>query len=95
MLRKNGAPVYLNGYPRTQAKFQDFSDFEANERDTYFGEIFVFRRCAVRCIHCVGYIVLASGGLNPAISGLQDYILRHTDRYISSLLLAAVIAAAT
>ncbi len=46
-------------------------------------------------IATLGYIVLASGGLNPAISGLQDYVLRHTDRYISSLLLAAVIAAAT
>jgi hypothetical protein len=28
----------------------------------------------------LGYIVMATGGLNPGISGLEDYILRHTNR---------------
>jgi hypothetical protein len=74
------------------SKDQDSSVFEANERDAYFGEIFVFTDVlygtyiATPGVHSPGY-----RGLNPGISGLA----RHTDRYISSLLLAAAIAAPT
>ena len=38
---------------------------------------------------------MATGVLNPGISGLEDCIIRHKDRYISSLILAAAIAAPT
>jgi len=38
---------------------------------------------------------MATGGLNLGISGLEDYIVRRLDRYISSLILAAAIAAPT
>ena len=38
---------------------------------------------------------MATGVPNPCISGLEDYIVRHLDRYISSLILAAVIATPT
>jgi hypothetical protein len=36
---------------------------------------------------------MATGVLNPGISGLEDYFMHHIDRYISSLFLAAAIAA--
>jgi hypothetical protein len=38
---------------------------------------------------------MATGGLDLGISGLEDYIVRHLDRYISSPILAAAIAAPT
>jgi len=38
---------------------------------------------------------MATGVLNLHISGLEDNIMRHMDRYISSLFLAAAIAAPT
>jgi hypothetical protein len=38
---------------------------------------------------------MATGVLNLGISGLEDFIMRHMDRYISSLFLAAAIAAPT
>jgi hypothetical protein len=38
---------------------------------------------------------MATGVLNLGIQGLEDYIMRHLDRYISLLFLAAAIAAPT
>ena len=38
---------------------------------------------------------MATGGLNLGISALEDYIVRHAKLYISSLILAAAIAAPT
>src|SRR6267378_4223701 len=46
--------------------------------------------CAVHTSRRLGYIVPAIGGLNPGNSGLEDNVPRHMDRYISSLLLAAI-----
>jgi hypothetical protein len=72
------------------------SDFEANERDAYFGEIlFSHTCCTEHTSRHRGYIVMATGVLNLGISGLEDFIMRHMDRYISSLFLAAAIAAPT
>src|SRR6267378_5127070 len=48
--------------------------------------------CAVHTSRRLGYIVPAIGGLNPGNSGLEDNVLRRMDRYISSLLLAAIAA---
>jgi hypothetical protein len=38
---------------------------------------------------------VATGVLNLGISGLEDYTMRHIDRYIRSLFLASAIAAPT
>ena len=51
--------------------------------------------CTVHTSRRQGHIVVATGGLNLGISGLEDYIVRRLDRYISSLILAAAIAAPT
>ena len=60
------------------------------------GEILLsLKCCTVHTSRRLGYIVLATGGLNPAISSLEDNILCQTHHYISSLLLAAAIAAPT
>jgi hypothetical protein len=48
--------------------------------------------CTVHTSRRLGYIVPAIGGLNPGNSGLEDNVPRRMDRYISSLLLAAIAA---
>src|ERR1700687_897169 len=73
-----------------------FVRFRHMEKVLNSGKLFFHTR-AVWDIHrgARGCIVMATGVLNLGISGLEDYIMRHIDRYISSLLLAAAIAAPT
>jgi hypothetical protein len=72
------------------------SDFEANERATYFGEIFVFTHVlygtyiATPGVHSHGY-----RGSESGTSGLEDFIMRYLDRCIGLLILASAIAAPT
>jgi hypothetical protein len=92
----NGAPVYVNGYPQTWHRFR-ISQISWRVKEMLILGKFLLSQtcCSVHTSRRVGYIVMATGGLNAGISGLEDHIPRHAERYISSLFLAAAIAAPT
>src|SRR4029077_14286440 len=58
------------------------------------GKVFLSNMCRTEhTLQRQGYIVVATWVLNPGMSGLEDYFMRRIDRYLSSLFLAAAIAA--